>query len=80
MTDVVRTDNNLAKGPPLTAIGALLLAAQACHLWAPGVLVGHALVLKISASQSIPDRGFWAKLECFNPGGSMKEGVCCTIR
>ncbi|MCA4732063.1 pyridoxal-phosphate dependent enzyme [Mycobacterium marseillense] len=35
--------------------------------------MGHALVLKISASQSIPDRGFWAKLECFNPGGSMKE-------
>ncbi|WP_244324502.1 hypothetical protein [Mycobacterium timonense] len=31
------------------------------------------MVLKISASQSIPDRGFWAKLECFNPGGSMKE-------
>ncbi|ORW07743.1 PLP-dependent cysteine synthase family protein [Mycobacterium kyorinense] len=39
----------------------------------PGALVGHTPVLRISAPLTPPDRGFWAKLEGFNPGGSMKD-------
>jgi cysteine synthase len=38
----------------------------------PGTLVGHTPVLRISAPFSSDDRGFWAKLEGFNPGG-MKD-------
>ncbi|WP_236725948.1 PLP-dependent cysteine synthase family protein, partial [Mycobacterium avium] len=36
-------------------------------------MVGHTPVLRISAPLTPPDRGFWAKLEGFNPGGSMKD-------
>lgn len=35
-------------------------------------IVGHTPVVWISAPLSAPDRGFWAKLEGFNPGG-MKD-------
>jgi cysteine synthase len=38
----------------------------------PGTMVGHTPVLRISAPFSSNDRGFWAKLEGFNPGG-MKD-------
>jgi cysteine synthase len=38
----------------------------------PGTMVGHTPVLRISAPFSSDDRGFWAKLEGFNPGG-MKD-------
>jgi cysteine synthase len=38
----------------------------------PGTMVGHTPVLRISAPFSGDDRGFWAKLEGFNPGG-MKD-------
>ncbi|KZS60533.1 PLP-dependent cysteine synthase family protein [Mycobacterium ostraviense] len=36
-------------------------------------LVGNTPVLRISAPLTADDRGFWAKLEGFNPGGSMKD-------
>jgi cysteine synthase A len=38
----------------------------------PGTMVGHTPVLRISAPFSGDDRGYWAKLEGFNPGG-MKD-------
>lgn len=38
----------------------------------PGTMVGHTPVLRISAPFSDDQRGFWAKLEGFNPGG-MKD-------
>jgi cysteine synthase len=38
----------------------------------PASMVGHTLVLRISAPFSSGGRGFWAKLEGFNPGG-MKD-------
>ncbi|WP_263868053.1 PLP-dependent cysteine synthase family protein, partial [Mycobacterium avium] len=39
----------------------------------PAALVGNTPVLRVSAPLSPPGRGFWAKLEGFNPGGSMKD-------
>ena len=39
----------------------------------PDGLVGNTPVLRISAPLSTADRGFWAKLEGANPGGSMKD-------
>lgn len=39
----------------------------------PDALVGNTPVLRISAPLTAADRGFWAKLEGFNPGGSMKD-------
>nr|WP_236723415.1 PLP-dependent cysteine synthase family protein [Mycobacterium avium] len=36
-------------------------------------MVGNTPLLRISAPLSTADRGFWAKLEGFNPGGSMKD-------
>lgn len=39
----------------------------------PHALVGNTPVLPISAPLSTSDRGFWAKLEGFNPGGSIKD-------
>lgn len=39
----------------------------------PNALVGNTPVLRISAPLASADRGFWAKLEGFNPGGSMKD-------
>ncbi|KUH85455.1 MULTISPECIES: PLP-dependent cysteine synthase family protein [unclassified Mycobacterium] len=38
----------------------------------PGTMVGRTPVLRISAPFTIKERGFWAKLEGFNPGG-MKD-------
>lgn len=40
---------------------------------APAALVGNTPVLRISAPLTSADRGFWAKLEGSNPGGSMKD-------
>ncbi|AFM20365.1 cysteine synthase (plasmid) [Mycolicibacterium chubuense NBB4] len=39
----------------------------------PGTMVGHTPVLHIAAPFTTDDRGFWAKLEAANPGGSMKD-------
>lgn len=39
----------------------------------PDGLVGNTPVLRISEPLTSADRGFWAKLEGFNPGGSMKD-------
>ncbi|MBY0288113.1 MAG: PLP-dependent cysteine synthase family protein [Mycobacteriaceae bacterium] len=39
----------------------------------PGTLVGRTPVLRVSAPLTDADRGFWAKLEGFNPGGGMKD-------
>ncbi len=39
----------------------------------PDALVGDTPVLRISAPLTAADRGFWAKLEGANPGGSMKD-------
>lgn len=39
----------------------------------PNALVGNTPVLRISAPLTTVERGFWAKLEGFNPGGSMKD-------
>jgi cysteine synthase A len=39
----------------------------------PEALVGNTPVLRISAPLTSADRGFWAKLEGANPGGSMKD-------
>ncbi|WP_036444805.1 PLP-dependent cysteine synthase family protein [Mycobacterium kansasii] len=39
----------------------------------PAALVGHTPLLRISAPFSPAGRGFWAKLEGHNPGGSMKD-------
>ncbi|MBY0390613.1 MAG: PLP-dependent cysteine synthase family protein [Mycobacterium pseudokansasii] len=39
----------------------------------PGALVGHTPLLRVSAPFGPTDRGFWAKLEGHNPGGSMKD-------
>jgi cysteine synthase A len=39
----------------------------------PDGLVGNTPVLRISAPLTRAGRGFWAKLEGFNPGGSMKD-------
>ena len=39
----------------------------------PSALVGNTPVLRISAPLTTTDRGFWAKLEGANPGGSMKD-------
>lgn len=52
---------NPAMCPPLTA------SRQ------PAGLVGNTPVLRISEPLTPADRGFWAKLEGFNPGGSMKD-------
>ncbi|MFI5506220.1 PLP-dependent cysteine synthase family protein [Mycobacterium sp. NPDC051804] len=38
----------------------------------PGTMVGHTPVLRIAEPFTSPGRGFWAKLEGFNPGG-MKD-------
>jgi S-sulfo-L-cysteine synthase (3-phospho-L-serine-dependent) len=38
----------------------------------PGTMVGNTPVLRIAAPFTTDDRGFWAKLEGFNPGG-MKD-------
>ncbi|MBX9921054.1 PLP-dependent cysteine synthase family protein [Mycobacterium frederiksbergense] len=38
----------------------------------PGTMVGNTPVLRITAPFTADDRGFWAKLEGFNPGG-MKD-------
>lgn len=38
-----------------------------------GSLVGRTPVLRVSAPLTDADRGFWAKLEGFNPGGGMKD-------
>ncbi|MCH9730445.1 MAG: PLP-dependent cysteine synthase family protein [Actinomycetia bacterium] len=38
----------------------------------PGAMVGHTPVLRIAAPLTTDERGFWAKLEGFNPGG-MKD-------
>jgi S-sulfo-L-cysteine synthase (3-phospho-L-serine-dependent) len=38
----------------------------------PGTMVGHTPVLRIAAPFTSAERGFWAKLEGFNPGG-MKD-------
>lgn len=38
----------------------------------PGTMVGHTPVLRIAAPFTTGERGFWAKLEGFNPGG-MKD-------
>ncbi|MCW1958123.1 MAG: PLP-dependent cysteine synthase family protein [Mycobacterium sp.] len=39
----------------------------------PATMVGRTPVLRITAPFSGEDRGFWAKLESFNPGGGMKD-------
>lgn len=39
----------------------------------PDGLVGNTPVLRVSAPLTTAGRGFWAKLEGFNPGGSMKD-------
>ncbi len=39
----------------------------------PSALVGNTPILRISAPLTTSDRGFWAKLEGFNPGGSIKD-------
>ncbi|MDM3930582.1 pyridoxal-phosphate dependent enzyme, partial [Mycobacterium intracellulare subsp. chimaera] len=39
----------------------------------PDALVGNTPVLRVSAPLTAADRGFWAKLEGANPGGSMKD-------
>lgn len=39
----------------------------------PGTMVGHTPVLRISEPLTTAGRGFWAKLEGANPGGSMKD-------
>ncbi|ODR24321.1 pyridoxal-5'-phosphate-dependent protein subunit beta [Mycobacterium gordonae] len=39
----------------------------------PGAMVGHTPLLRIEEPFAPAGRGFWAKLEGFNPGGSMKD-------
>ncbi|WP_331458604.1 pyridoxal-phosphate dependent enzyme, partial [Mycobacterium nebraskense] len=51
---------------------------QSCRLVSgsyrqPDALVGNTPVLRVSEPLTSADRGFWAKLEGFNPGGSMKD-------
>ncbi|KPN49463.1 PLP-dependent cysteine synthase family protein [Mycobacterium intracellulare] len=74
MTEVLSFDNYVH---PLAALK--ILEPRDCGQPAPGTyrrpagLVGHTPVLRISSPLTPPDRGFWAKLEGFNPGGSMKD-------
>lgn len=58
------------------SIHSIDLHTSRCHSLGrnhrPGTMVGNTPVLRISAPFSDDDRGFWAKLEGFNPGG-MKD-------
>lgn len=55
-----------------SAAGRLHRAATVASQ-SPGTLVGRTPVLRVSAPLTNADRGFWAKLEGFNPGGGMKD-------
>lgn len=74
MTDVSPIDNYVHPSPALK-----VLKPRGCGqprpgaYRRPGALVGHTPMLRIAAPFSHDDRGFWAKLEGFNPGGSMKD-------
>ncbi|OBK49006.1 pyridoxal-5'-phosphate-dependent protein subunit beta [Mycobacterium kubicae] len=56
---------------PTPRVRALELSSES-RSSRPSTMVGNTPVLWISQPLSSADRGFWAKLECFNPGG-MKD-------
>ncbi|WP_293004192.1 PLP-dependent cysteine synthase family protein [Mycobacterium sp.] len=75
MTDVLSFDNTCAK--PISALRVVQprdcgQPAPATYV-RPGAMVGHTPVLRVGAPLAPAGRGFWAKLEGFNPGGSMKD-------
>ncbi len=57
--------------------GQLLTRSAAVASHSPGGLVGNTPVLWVDAPFTGAGRGFWAKLEGGNPGGS-KTGPPCT--
>ncbi|OBK38797.1 pyridoxal-5'-phosphate-dependent protein subunit beta [Mycobacterium sp. 1245111.1] len=75
MTDLLSFDNTCVK--PLSALK--VVQPRDCGRPAPetyvrpGAMVGQTPVLRIGAPLAPAGRGFWAKLEGFNPGGSMKD-------
>ncbi|KAA1245675.1 pyridoxal-phosphate dependent enzyme, partial [Mycobacterium simiae] len=74
MTHVLPFDSNVH---PLSSLRVLHPrdCAPSAHaaLRRPAAMVGHTPVLRIETPLAPPGRGFWAKLEGFNPGGSMKD-------
>jgi cysteine synthase A len=40
-------------------------------------LIGSTPVLKLKNLPGKDDAEVWAKLEAFNPGGSVKDRICC---
>ncbi|MDA3664996.1 pyridoxal-phosphate dependent enzyme, partial [Mycobacterium xenopi] len=73
MTSVVSLDNRVHPIHTLKTLAPRSCGPAVGAYRRPGALVGHTPVLRISAPLTPPDRGFWAKLEGFNPGGSMKD-------
>ena len=75
MTEVLSFDDTYVQSVPALKV----LQPRDCGQSAlttysrPGAMVGHTPVLRIGAPLAAPGRGFWAKLEGFNPGGSMKD-------
>ncbi|WP_293003711.1 PLP-dependent cysteine synthase family protein [Mycobacterium sp.] len=75
MTDVLSFENTCVK--PISALRVVQprdcgQPAPGTHL-RPGAMVGHTPVSRVGAPLAPAGRGFWAKLEGFNPGGSMKD-------
>ncbi|AFJ35813.1 PLP-dependent cysteine synthase family protein [Mycobacterium intracellulare] len=74
MTDVLSFDNYVHPIPALKVVQPRECAQPGTDAYRrPGAMVGHTPVLRIEAPFAPPGRGFWAKLEGFNPGGSMKD-------
>ncbi|AFS14835.1 MULTISPECIES: PLP-dependent cysteine synthase family protein [Mycobacterium] len=74
MTDVLSFDNYVHPIPALKVVQPRECALPGTDTYRrPGAMVGHTPVLRIEAPFAPPGRGFWAKLEGFNPGGSMKD-------
>ncbi|GFG62552.1 putative pyridoxal phosphate-dependent protein CysK2 [Mycobacterium kubicae] len=74
MTDVLSFDNYVHPIPALKVVQPRECARAGTDTYRrPGAMVGHTPVLRIEAPFAPPGRGFWAKLEGFNPGGSMKD-------
>ncbi|MCA2349480.1 PLP-dependent cysteine synthase family protein [Mycobacterium intracellulare] len=74
MTDVLSFDNYVHPIPALKVVQPRECAQPGTDTYRrPGAMVGHTPVLRIEAPFAPPGRGFWAKLEGFNPGGSMKD-------
>jgi cysteine synthase len=75
MTEVLSFDNTYVQSVPALKVLQPRDCSQSVPTTysRPGAMVGHTPVLRIGAPFATAGRGFWAKLEGFNPGGSMKD-------